>query len=226
MALRRSRGRVVRVQEDDRCVAGERALVAHELADAYAFLGNSLLKPVNQVDKVGLFPEFWKAFPTFGDADVGACVHRLYTYAKELPEYEQAVEQVAFEYTKLFFGPPKPQAAPWETMYGITGCSCGFGAATFEMRNLLRSHGLKLSNTNHQYEDHIGIELLVLSELCRRAENDVDYREVRDYIKKHPLHWVGKLRLRIAEVFPCGYVVKLVDLAEALMAMQVRWYEV
>ena len=44
----------------------------------------------------------------------------------------------------------------------------GFGRATFEMRETLRSLGLEVRNENNQYEDHIGIELLCLSRSAAR----------------------------------------------------------
>ena len=90
------------------------------------------------------------------------------------------IERVSVEYTKLFVGPPVPAAAPWETMYrgsnadaspsapgAKEGAAYGFGEPTFQMRSLLRGIGLELSNENRQYEDHMGIELLYLSQLCR-----------------------------------------------------------
>ena len=40
------------------------------------------------------------------------------------------------------------------------------------MRERLRALGLELCNENNQYEDHVGIELLYLSELCRRASEE------------------------------------------------------
>ena len=36
-----------------------------ELAQMYAFLGNSLLRPMNQTKGPGLDPEFWAALPDF-----------------------------------------------------------------------------------------------------------------------------------------------------------------
>ncbi len=42
--------------------------------EAFAFLGNSLLAPMNQTGTVGLLPEFWQQFPTFGDVKVALCI--------------------------------------------------------------------------------------------------------------------------------------------------------
>ncbi len=149
-----------------------------ELSEAYAFVGNSLLKPMTQTSDVGLDPAFWEAFPTFGSSEVAGVCAALAAYALAAREAaasdgRDAVECCAVEYTRLFVGPPRPAAAPWETMYrggaAVGGATVGFGQATFEMRALLREAGLEVKNENTQYEDHIGIELLYLSALCARA---------------------------------------------------------
>lgn len=149
-----------------------------ELSEAYAFVGNSLLKPMTQTSDVGLEPAFWEAFPTFGSSEVAGVCAALAAYALAAREAaasdgRDAVECCAVEYTRLFVGPPRPAAAPWETMYrggaAVGGATVGFGQATFEMRALLREAGLEVKNENNQYEDHIGIELLYLSALCARA---------------------------------------------------------
>ena len=149
-----------------------------ELSEAYAFVGNSLLKPMTQTSDVGLDPAFWEAFPTFGSSEVAGVCAALAAYALAAREAaasdgRDAVECCAVEYTRLFVGPPRPAAAPWETMYrggaAVGGATVGFGQATFEMRALLREAGLEVKNENNQYEDHIGIELLYLSALCARA---------------------------------------------------------
>lgn len=149
-----------------------------ELSEVYAFVGNSLLKPMTQTSDVGLEPAFWEAFPTFGSSEVAGVCAALAAYALAAREAaasdgRDAVECCAVEYTRLFVGPPRPAAAPWETMYrggaAVGGATVGFGQATFEMRALLREAGLEVKNENNQYEDHIGIELLYLSALCARA---------------------------------------------------------
>ena len=40
------------------------------LSEAYAFIGNSLLKPMTMTSTVGLDPAFWEAFPSFDDEAV------------------------------------------------------------------------------------------------------------------------------------------------------------
>ncbi len=103
----------------------------------------------------------------------------------------------------------------------------GFGAATFEMRGLLRDAGLVLSNENHQYEDHLGIELLYLSELCRRiAENAEAFREdedaVRAFVEGHPLAWIESFHESVRATAPNGYFDCLLALFRAVLAWHVE----
>ena len=184
-----------------------------QYGDMLAFIGNSLLKPMTQTQSVGLDPLFWRSLPDFGEDSIGEGIAER--IGRECGE--RAVEVVSVEYTRLFVGPPSPAAPPWETMYrGST--NVGFGEATFEMRNCLHDLGLELSNENRQYEDHMGIELLYLSELCRCAvKGENCENQLRSFIAKHPLSWIDAFLDRIEGVFPEGYFSGLVRLEKALL---------
>ena len=200
------------------------------LSEAYAFVGNSLLKPMTMTSSVGLDPAFWEAFPTFDDEGVAAAVDACARYAEQAAqrasEGEDEVQRTAVEYTRLFVGPPSPAAAPWETMSRGEDVTVGFGQATFEMRELLRAAGLEVRNENNQYEDHMGIELLYLSSQCARvdagAEDAPAPDAVADFIEAHPLSWAEAFRARIAETAAHGYFAPLVGLAQALLGWHVQ----
>ena len=200
------------------------AATMNDLADALAFTGNSLLKPMTQTATVGLDPAFWDAFPSLGSeavaAAAAACGARAAAFAARAEAAgKDAVERCAVEYTKLFVGPPKPAVAPWETMYREGGADAvGFGQATVEMRALLREAGLELHNENRQYEDHMGIELLYLSELCRRAAaGEAEAGAASAFVDEHPLSWVEAFRTAVAEAAPEGYFDTLLGLVRELL---------
>lgn len=146
-------------------------------AHRFAFLGNSLLAPMTADAALGLDEAFWDEFAA-GEAE-SLSIHRAlerlkaYTRAAQVDGagLEDAVRRVNVEYARLFIGPPKPVAPPWETMYAQAGQvgEIGFGRATVAMQNLLAEAGLVLANENNQYADHLGIELLYLAELCQRC---------------------------------------------------------
>lgn len=191
-------------------------------ADVYAFLGNSLLKPITQTEAVGLDPAFWEAFPDFGDDAVMLALEGCRAFAGHSQERagagHDALQDVAVEYTRLFVGPPSPAAPPWETMNRADGVTVGFGQPTFDMQEVLRSMSLQMAGESNQYADHMGIELLALSEMCARAESgEMPAADVADFAEAHPLGWIGALRAKVHEAFPGGYYDNLLGVAEAVM---------
>lgn len=196
-------------------------------SQVFAFLGNSLLKPMSQTADAGLIPEFWEEFPDFGDGRVRAAVGECLTFARDAKRRTEAgenmIERVSVEFTRLFVGPPRPAAPPWETAYRATGKSdgfVGFGEATVAMRHVLADLGLEVRNENNQYADHMGIELLCLSEMLRRVgEGAFLSDDARRFAETHPLFWCDALSERIQEMYPKGYFAALTKLAAAMLRM-------
>lgn len=220
-------------------------------ADIFAFLGNSLLKPMAQTETIGLTPTFWDNFPDFDNQEIRSVLLRCRQYAEqaqsEIANGKDMVEEVSVEYTKLFIGPPSPAAPPWETMNRNGGASVGFGEPTFQMQEVLRDLGLEMNNSNNQYVDHMGIELLALSEMLRRIHDDVDSQgsqgsqdpqnpqdgdtskrdilqnaygsqeKVAEFIKTHLLSWIAEFQEKIHAKTPDGYYDNLVQLTHVLL---------
>lgn len=192
------------------------------LGEVFAFLGNSLMKPPTQEGSWAIEEGFWEEFPDFGDAEVREAASALAAFVRELADScdIDPVTDASVEYARLFIGPPKPAAAPWETMYRAEGTNVGFGAATYEMREVLSAAGLQLENQNNQYEDHMGIELLYLSVLLERlAEGErVDPAQIADFIDAHPGGWIDGFRRAVSASAPGGYYEHLLGVAVALLA--------
>lgn len=194
-------------------------------SEVYGFLGNSLLLPMTRTETVGLDLLFWQNAPTFGSEPCVRAAESLEFWAKrrqvDQREGVDVPERVSVEFTRLFVGPPKPLAPPWETLYASGNTSVGFGDATVSMRRLLQEAGLAISNENRQYEDHIGIELLYLCEMCRRfaeGEATVTEEDVADFIEKHPLSWIDRLKNLIRKQAPGGYYERLVEYGQSVLA--------
>ncbi len=191
-------------------------------AEAFAFLGNSLMEPPLKTGGFSVDPSFWEDFPTFESAAVCGATASLVEYLERLASNVEfdPVTDVSVEFTRLFVGPPSPGAAPWETMYRGEGTRVGFGAATFEMRELMRGSGLQVSGDSNQYEDHMGIELLYLSVLCRKVADgeEIGFGQISDFIEAHPGAWIEKLSAQVAQSAPDGYYVRFLALCSALLA--------
>lgn len=186
-------------------------------SEAFAFAGNSLLKPLSQTPSVGLDSAFWDAFPNFESDEVSRALSRCRDFAALEGDRDERVASCSIEYTRLFVGPPEPAAAPWETMYCPGGAHVGFGRPTFEMKRLLRDAGFELSGESHQYEDHLGIELLYLSARCERENGPASAGELVAYVREHPLSWIDSFADAIAAAAPEGYYERIVRLSAALL---------
>ena len=178
----------------------------------YSFFGNSLLAPMSCDGAMGLEPRFWDEFPFAfhekameGLRDIKAATRRY-----ENIEACDVLQDVNLAYAKLFIGPPRPAAPPWETAYrSKVDKSVLFGQATFEMHDKLRKAGLAINNERHQLADHIGLELLYLA-----AESDkfsigrsqlLDVREVRVFIEERLLSWIGSFTEAVVKSDSSGY---------------------
>lgn len=190
------------------------------LSQAFAFLGNTLLKPMSQTSDIGLDPAFWKAFPVFDDEAVQSACAVCARFAEDAAENNDAVQRVDVEYAHLFVGPPKPAAAPWETAYCTDG-GIGFGQATIEVRHTLTELGLVVHNENNQYADHMGIELLCLSELCKRAATGDEQAAglLEPFAREHPASWASEFARRVQAESPDGYYAGVTAVVEALLGL-------
>lgn len=177
----------------------------------YAFFGNSLLGAMTEETSIGLDPEFWEALvggSLNGEYDTG--LENMIEAVMALSRYDRAkaVQMVAVDYTRLFVGPGKPAVPIWETLYK-NETSYTFGRQTLEVKQVLHSQGLRLSGQSNQLEDHMGIELLLLSEMSRQTIDSCAaeglIREQIAFIDEHPLSWVKPLRDCVRRAERTGY---------------------
>ena len=105
------------------------------------------------------------------------------------------------DYNRLFVGPHKVLAAPWESVYFSTDRVL-FQVQTLEVRNWYTRFGLQIVNRNREPDDHLGLELEFIAHLARlaleaQASNDAEQLAqmldaLRQFMKEHPLRWAPK----------------------------------
>ncbi|HBT95361.1 MAG TPA: hypothetical protein DEB24_04375 [Coriobacteriia bacterium] len=125
-------------------------------------------------------------------------------------------------------GPGTPDAPPWETLYRDGG-KVLFGQPTFDMKKLFTEQGYKVGAATHQFEDHIGFELLYVA--LRYAEHggelsNTTAREITGFIYKHPLSFLERMQNKAEEscrVKPGapGYYPALLALTRAILLLEV-----
>ena len=113
-------------------------------------------------------------------------------FSDELFEHMQA------DYTRLFIGPGKVIAAPWESVY-FGEERLTFQEQTLDVRNWYRRFGLEAEKKYQEPDDHIGLELLFLAHLAAQGiqalneQNSPRFEEIlkaqREFLMQHPGAW-------------------------------------
>lgn len=118
------------------------------------------------------------------------------------------LDRLEFEYNRLFVGPGRLIAPPYESVYR-TADHLVMGETALEARKAYREIGLDARNAGREPEDHIAIELEYLTELQKKclaslemADNGEVARIVRlelDFLENHLMCWVFEFCQRIIE---------------------------
>ena len=85
------------------------------------------------------------------------------------------------------------------------------------MRELFRQNLLALDEGLHQFEDHMGVELLFLAAMSERFSQDApaeaDVEKQIGFIDEHPLRWMGELHGKAERAAERPYYPALIELA-------------
>lgn len=110
------------------------------------------------------------------------------------------------EYTRLFVGPDKLVAPPWESVYRGEDAML-FQEVTLEVRETYRGFGLLPEGYPHVADDSLALELAFMSKLAERAMEDLQSGDEEgldrllessgDFLKRHLLLWVPKFLERM-----------------------------
>lgn len=133
--------------------------------------------------------------------------------------YAEAVDGISpgeedtleFEYNRLFVGPARLVAPPYESVY-LTEDRLVMGETIHDVRRAYREIGLEARNAFREPEDHIAIELEYLARLqnrCLDALEEQDRIEAArmirlelDFLEGHALGWVPEFCLKVTEGSP------------------------
>lgn len=167
----------------------------------YSFFANGLLEPVQEENKEMVTESFWRQFPLeAANEQIGSGLQQLVTCTSKLEQQdiEKAAEKVNVEYTELFIGPGIPKAPPWESFYN-TRKKLFFGTTAFVMKDLLDKQGLESKNRGSQPEDHLGLELLYLTVLTQKMQDQdiqsqvTSIKDQLSFMNEHLLSWIPQL---------------------------------
>lgn len=116
------------------------------------------------------------------------------------------LEELKTEYMRLFVGPDRLIAPPWESVY------CGedamlFQKVTLEVREIYRGFGLQPEGYPHVADDSLALELAFMAKLAERAVEDLHsgdetglgrlLESSEDFLTRHLLVWIPKFLERM-----------------------------
>jgi len=102
------------------------------------------------------------------------------------------------DYSRLFIGPAKPIAPPWESVY-FNEDRMIFQEQTVQVRGWYRRFGIESEKLHKEPDDHIGLELSFLAYLAGlglqalEAGDETRFTEIlqakSQFISQHPIKW-------------------------------------
>jgi putative dimethyl sulfoxide reductase chaperone len=144
---------------------------------------------------------------------------------------QEAWERLRWDYTRLFIGPGRPLAPPWESVYRNDE-RLHFSAETLEVRAAYRRHGLAIEGVGHEPDDHIGLELAFLHALCEAAMERAEradrpglaaiLEDQRVFLSGHLLKWVPDWTLDVVKSARTGFYRGMAELLNAYVALDRR----
>jgi len=109
-------------------------------------------------------------------------------------------DAVEADYVRLFIGPKKVLAPPWESYY-LNKDHILFQVETLQVRNWYRRFGLEAENLYHEPDDHLGIEFSFIAHLAKQGLQACEVGDIKklkrmlkaqsEFIHTHPQRWIG-----------------------------------
>jgi putative dimethyl sulfoxide reductase chaperone len=117
-----------------------------------------------------------------------------------------SLDELRADYTRLFIGPGKVLAPPWESVH-FSQERLTFQQQTVQVREWYRRYGVEAANLYHEPDDHVGLEIAFLAHLANLAlaaaeDRGERFAELlaaqREFLHRHPLRWAGVWQEQVA----------------------------
>ncbi len=145
-----------------------------------------------------------EAFAILSDAD-DDMMAKMSRFTKKLEghlaEDEMYIDKLKTEYTRLYVGPGRMVAYPWESTYNGKE-NLLFQESTLRVRQFYRKYGYLPQEYPHVADDHIALEMHFMSKLSQRALEAFQADNLQEacnmlkgqqmFMKYHLLNWLPK----------------------------------
>lgn len=147
----------------------------------------------------------------------------------EIPEdqAEQALRTLEIEYNRLFVGPGRPQAPPYESVYrDPRGLVMGPAARAVERR--YAEAGLALEPGYHDLPDHVATELGFMAYLATQEAEAQDEDTLawldreRTFLRDHLTVWLPRFCQRVRKASQHPFYAALAELTMTFVSLDVQ----
>ncbi len=114
-------------------------------------------------------------------------------------DFDNKLDALRSEYTRLFVGPLELKAPPWESIYANKQRTL-FQQSTLDVRNAYRAQGLLPAEYPSVADDHLALECAFLAQLGSRAQTACDNNDTeavktaldasKQFLEEHLLVWI------------------------------------
>jgi len=144
----------------------------------------------------------------------------------EIPEdqAEQALRTLEIEYNRLFVGPGRPQAPPYESVYRDSR-GLVMGPAAREVERRYAEAGLALEPDYHDLPDHVATELgfmayLATQEAEAQGEDTLAWLDrERTFLRDHLTVWLPRFCQRVWETSQHPFYAALAELTMTFVSL-------
>ena len=156
---------------------------------AWTVLSRLLLRPPTQLDLDTVrSPDLLAVWPLDHDAATAEGLALLRASAEE-----EDAEMVRADFNRLFVGPARLLAHPWESVHRSEEHLL-FDEQTAQVRTWYARYALAVPRLNQAPDDHIGLELEFLAHLGQRALADPEHAsdviaDLAAFLSEHPAVW-------------------------------------
>jgi putative dimethyl sulfoxide reductase chaperone len=127
---------------------------------------------------------------------------------------QAAFDRLHWDYTRMFIGPYKLAAPPWESAYRNKERLL-FQAETLAVRQIYRTYGLQAPDHLSEPDDHIGLELDFMHQTSRMALNLAEQGDTEKllpllqdqlaFLEEHLLAWAPQFAADVAKGAETAY---------------------
>ncbi len=143
---------------------------------------------------------------------------------------ERALRSLEIAFNRLFVGPGRSQAPPYESCYhdqwGLV-----MGPSARQVQRCYHEAGLEMVPDHHDLPDHVATELGFMAYLAmQEAEADDEEKETwrkREYLflRDHLSIWIPLLCQRVKEASQHPFYAGLAELTETFVRLEMKWAE-